>query len=90
MDEDRNVRRRAIEILIRLGDTRAVEPLIQVLLKDEAWEVRGGAAIALGKIGDERAVKPLYQALKKEEKKGEWGVIEAVKEALEEIRYKII
>jgi HEAT repeat protein len=40
----------------------AVEPLIAAL-KDEAWQVREGAARALGQIGDPRGVEPLVVAL---------------------------
>jgi len=35
--------------LIKIGDTRAVEPLIQAL-KDEDWNVRAWARLALEKI----------------------------------------
>ena len=43
------LRREAAEALVKIGDKRAVEPLIQAL-KDEDSDVRGGAARALGKI----------------------------------------
>lgn len=59
------VRREAAKALGKIGDTRAVEPLIQAL-RDEDWEVRSGAARALGEIGDARAVEPLIQTLFKE------------------------
>jgi len=60
------VRRGAAEALGRIGDSRAVEPLIAAL-KDEDFLVRGAAAQALGEIGDLRAVEPLAAALKDEE-----------------------
>ncbi len=50
-----------------IGDTRAVEPLIQVL-KDKDKDVRLTAARVLGGIGDARAVEPLIQALTDEER----------------------
>ena len=53
----------AAEALGEIGDTRAVEPLIQAL-KDKDYDVRRHAAEALGEIGDTRAVGPLLQALK--------------------------
>ena len=59
------VRSGAAEALGKIGDARAVEPLIQAL-KDRDYDVRGKAAEALGKIGDARAVEPLIQALKDE------------------------
>jgi HEAT repeat protein len=54
---------KAAEALIKIGDTRAVEPLIGVLNKDSI-DLRFKAAEALGKIGDARAVEPLIEALK--------------------------
>ncbi|RMF83541.1 MAG: NACHT domain-containing protein, partial [Nitrospirae bacterium] len=54
--------RRAAEALGKLGDPRAVEPLLQAL-GDESRGVRRAAAEALGKLGDPRAVEPLLQAL---------------------------
>jgi len=50
-----------------IGDTRAVEPLIQVL-KDKDKDVRLTAARVLGVIGDARAVESLIQALRDEER----------------------
>jgi HEAT repeat protein len=51
-----------IEELGALKDTRAVEPLIKILI-DEYSIVRYKAALALGMIGDERAVEPLIEIL---------------------------
>lgn len=61
--EDRAVRRSAIEVLGRIGDARAVEPVTRAL-NDEHWQVRREAARALRRIGDNRAVESLLQALK--------------------------
>jgi len=44
-----------------LGDTRAVEPLINALNDENSW-VRQSAASALGNIGDTRAEEPLKKA----------------------------
>ncbi len=46
----------------RLGDPRAVEPLIEVLERTDSW-TRDAAASALGQLGDARAVLPLLEAL---------------------------
>ena len=46
----------------RLGDKRAVPPLIE-RLADEAWDVRIAASTALGRLGDKRAVPPLIGQL---------------------------
>jgi len=51
------------EALGKLGDARAVEPLIAAL-RDGVWGVRSRAAEALGKIGNRRAVEPVIAALK--------------------------
>lgn len=57
-----HVRWSAVEVLGEIGDTEAIEPLIQAL-KDKDEDVRRNAVEALGKIGDTRAVEPLIQAL---------------------------
>ncbi|NIM18215.1 MAG: hypothetical protein GTO45_39950 [Candidatus Aminicenantes bacterium] len=54
-----------IEVLGKIGDKRAVEPLINSL-KDENARVREGAVEALGKIKDKRAIEPLIHSLKDE------------------------
>lgn len=68
---------------LKIGDARAVEPLIQAL-KYEERSVRGGAARALGEIGDARAVEPLIQALEDEDRL----VRTSAKFALEKIKAK--
>ena len=57
------MRRVAVEALGKIGDTRAVEPLIKALQDSEEY-VRRGAVEALGKIGDTRAVEPLITVLR--------------------------
>jgi HEAT repeat protein len=63
---DARLRWRAAEVLGRIGDRRAVEPLI-ALLKDEDAGVREAAAMALGRIRDPNAVQPLTAALEDED-----------------------
>ena len=58
----------------RLGDSRAVEPLIAAL-KDPNTDVRYTAVEALGKIKDPRAFQPLMAALN--DSKGEVGKVRA-------------
>ena len=54
----------ASQALGRIGDARAVEPLIETFKKmDDYLEVKGSIAEALGRIGDARAVEPLIGAL---------------------------
>jgi HEAT repeat protein len=77
-DEYYGVCMAAAEALGRIGDPRAVEPLI-VALKNGGWYmIRKAAAEALGRIGDPRAVEPLIPVLKDEYFK----VREAATEAL--------
>jgi HEAT repeat protein len=52
----------AAETLGNLGDSRAIDPLIQAL-SDYKSNVIEKSAEALGKIGDTRAVNPLLQLL---------------------------
>lgn len=56
----------AAQALGKLGDARAVQPLITALQRDKNSVVRGFAAEALGKIGDKLAVEPLIFALRDE------------------------
>jgi HEAT repeat protein len=72
---------KAAESLARIGDLRAVEPLIQAL-GDEDWRVRQKVAWALGYLGDPRAVMPLRRAYRNERQ----GVQEIIMEALDMIR----
>ena len=60
--EHAHVRASAVEALAKLGDSRAVEPLIASLEDDDA-DVRFSAARTLGELGDARAVEPLAARL---------------------------
>jgi hypothetical protein len=60
-NKDIDIRSRAAEALGRIGDQRAVEPLIKALL-DRYSTVIISSANALGKIGDPRASEPLLRA----------------------------
>jgi HEAT repeat protein len=51
-----------VEALGWIGNPKAVEPLIKVLLEDEDVSIRFWAAISLGRIRDPRAVPALKQA----------------------------
>ncbi len=61
-EKDCDVRRKAAKALGKIGDSRAVEPLMRAI-NDSDSEVRCAAAKALGEIGDYRAVGPLTKAL---------------------------
>lgn len=63
-DQAWTMRKEAAEILGQLRETYAVEPLTEILLKeDEDPRVRKAAAEALGKIGDKRALGALLHTL---------------------------
>ncbi len=66
--KDVDVRRKAAGALGRLGDARAVDPLIGILtdsgivLCEDSLYLQGDVGRALGEIGDERAVEALESA----------------------------
>lgn len=70
------VRHKVAEVLGRIGEDRAVEPLIKAL-ENENSRVRATAAEALGKIGDFRAAKPLSKVLGDENEHVRIKVLEA-------------
>jgi len=60
--QDASMREHAAEALGRLGDRRAVEPLMDAVLHDRDASVREHAATALGMLGDARASEVLARA----------------------------
>jgi hypothetical protein len=61
---DLSVRKRALEVLLRMGpDAKEAVPALVALLEDEDEELRKGAAVALGRIGPDSA--PAVPALMK-------------------------
>ena len=62
-NKHRAIRKKSAEALGKIGDTRAIKPLINALM-DKQSDVQRFAAEALGKIGDTRAIKPLINALR--------------------------
>jgi hypothetical protein len=64
-DANYKVRVQAALVLGKLGDARAVQPLIKALA-DQNRTVRGIAASALGQLGDSAAVDPLRDLLRHE------------------------
>lgn len=77
--DDHNVRLAAASALGKVGDSRAVTPLIGAL--DDRKRVKEIAARALGEIGDMRAVEPLITQLHDEN----WEIRGTVAKALGKI-----
>ncbi|QSZ68177.1 HEAT repeat domain-containing protein [Methanofollis aquaemaris] len=75
----------AAEALGRLGDSRAVEPLIRALEDDPDPRVRKKAAWALGQIGDMRGQRPLLAAIRDRDE----DVREIAEEAYEILKGKL-
>lgn len=63
--EDLIARARAALMLGKLGDRRAVEPLIEAL-DAPGYQTRVHAAQSLGKLGDPRAIPPLRRVVETE------------------------
>ena len=63
-DEDWQVRYTAVTSLGEIGHSKALFPLVEVMLGKDDEEIRAWAAWSLGEIGDERAIEPLKQAYK--------------------------
>jgi len=80
--EDLIVRGRAALMLGKLGDARAVEPLIRAL-DAPGFQTPLYAAQSLGKLGDPRAIEPLLRAIESHNDK----MREAAQEALEKLGY---
>ena len=61
--KDPTIRRDAAKALGEMGDSRAVEPLIEIARSSDGKELRMLAIDSLGKLGDPRAVEPLLALL---------------------------
>ncbi len=81
--EDLIVRGRAALMLGKLGDTRAVDPLIRAL-DAPGFKTPLHAAEALGKLGDSRAIEPLLMLVAASSDKTR----EAALEALSQLGYQ--
>ena len=77
--DDHNIRLAAASALGKVGDSRAVDPLITAL--DDQQGVNEVAALALGEIGDPRAVEPLTETLENES----WEIRSSAAKALGKI-----
>lgn len=83
-DDNEGNRWKAAEVLGRIGDPVAVDPLIDTLWDDDS-RVRLKAAWALGRIGDQRAIRPLQRLYRMENEGGQ----EIIAQALEEIKHQM-
>lgn len=82
--DDEITRWKAAEALGRLGDSGAIEPLVDTLWDDDS-RVRLKAVWALGQVGDLRAVAPLKRLYRMERE----DMKESISEAIEEINLRI-
>jgi HEAT repeat protein len=83
INEDLIVRGRAALMLGKIGDSRAVEPLIRAL-DAPGFQTPLYAAQSLGKLGDPRAIEALIRVMESHNDKTR----EAAQEALEKLGYK--
>jgi HEAT repeat protein len=58
------VRLTAVTSLGEIGQSKVLEPLVDVMFGQDEQEIRAWAAWSLGEIGDPRAVEPLRKAYK--------------------------
>lgn len=56
-----------IQLLGKIGDERAVQPLVEILKNAEESSIREETAEALGKMGSPLAMQPLIETLRKDE-----------------------
>ena len=80
--EDLIVRGRAALMLGKIGDTRAVQPLIEAL-DAPGYQTPLYAAQSLGKLGDSRAIMPLLKLMETNHDKFR----EAAKNSLQQLGY---
>jgi HEAT repeat protein len=78
-EDDHNIRLAAASALGRIGDSQAVDPLIESL--DDRQEVKEVAVLSLGEIGDSRAVDPLIEELDEDD----WEICSSAAKALGKI-----
>lgn len=68
--DDATVQNWIIFALGDIGDKRATEPLIRLILRNGDLRIRGTAAAALGKIIDDQAIEPLIKVLENDREEG--------------------
>jgi len=80
-DDDYRVRLAAVTSLGEIGQSDALNALVEVMFCEDEEEVRAWAAWSLGEIGDPRAIEPLMKAYKT----CPMGVMKKAKDSLVEI-----
>ena len=79
-DKDVNRQSNAAEALGRIGDPRAVKPLITLLDKEGVTATRTETVRALGKIGDAESIRRLLAELQLPREECKWEAIRALAE----------
>ena len=83
-DPKSSIRQKAARTLGQIGDSRAVNALIELMLNDKKHAPRESAITALGKIGSARALAPLNQIIQKKEDKTLVACAQQVLQIIEE------
>lgn len=76
-DPDHNICISSISALGKIGDRRAMAPLIEILQNPDQ-DIRSCAADALGEIGDPQAVEPLVEIFHKSSKRDGIDILKAL------------
>ena len=90
-DENKDVRAEAAKVLGKIGDTRAVEPLIHTL-KDESSDVREQAVASLEKLGKKHLPKEVVEladmvlSYRKSSERTKVGMLYHTEDSLEALR----
>lgn len=77
-NQDDEVRQFAIYALGEIGDSRAIDPLVEALNDSEEYTVRWSAVMALGKIDNLSAIEALITAFKDERQEVRNAAIDAL------------
>ena len=87
-DNNSIIRANAIEALGVIGDMRAEDPLMTILIEDKDVTVRQSSAEALGRLGDSRSLKSLTVALSDRRSKVQESARKAIQEIIHEMKDK--
>ena len=87
-DNNSIIRANAIEALGVIGDMRAEDPLMTILIEDKDVTVRQSSAEALGRLGDSRSLKSLTVALSDRRSKVQESARKAIQKIISDMKDK--